>query len=39
LSVKRLVEKKLNKYKKLYAGGEISRKTYIIKKKQLLEKL
>ena len=39
LSVKRLVEKKLNKYKKLYAGGEISRKTYLIKKKQLLEKL
>lgn len=39
LSVKRLVEKKLKKYKKLYASGEISKKTYLIKKKQLLEKL
>jgi len=39
LSVKRLVEIKLKKYKKLYANGEISKKTYLIKKKQLLEKL
>ena len=39
LSVKRLVEKKLKKYKKLYANGEISKKLYLIKKKQLLGKL
>ncbi|HIA32001.1 MAG TPA: hypothetical protein EYN83_01880 [Nitrospinaceae bacterium] len=39
LPVKRLVEKKLKKYKKLYANGEISKETYLIKKKQLLEKL
>ena len=39
LSVKRLVEIKLKKYKKLYANGEISKKTYLIKKKQLLGKL
>jgi len=39
LSVKRLVEIKLKKYKKLYADGEISKKLYLIKKKQLLEKL
>jgi len=39
LSVKRLIEKKLKKYKKLYADGKITRKTYLIKKKQLLEKL
>ncbi len=39
LSVKRLVEMKLKKYKKLYADGKITRKTYLIKKKQLLEKL
>jgi len=39
LSVNRLVEIKLKKYKKLYANGEISKKTYLIKKKQLLEKL
>ena len=39
LSVKRLVEIKLRKYKKLYADGEISKKTYLIKKKQLLDKL
>jgi len=39
LSVKRLVEIKLKKYKKLYTNGEISKKTYLIKKKQLLEKL
>jgi len=39
LSVERLVEIKLKKYKKLYANGEISKKTYLIKKKQLLEKL
>ena len=39
LSVKRLVEMKLKKYKKLYANGEISKKIYLIKKKQLLEKL
>ena len=39
LSVKRLVEMKLKKYKKLYANGEISKKTYLIKKKQLLGKL
>jgi len=39
LSVERLVEIKLRKYKKLYANGEISKKTYLIKKKQLLGKL
>ena len=39
LSVKRLVEIKLKKYKKLYSNGEISKKTYLIKKKQLLGKL
>ena len=39
LSVKRLVEIKLKKYKKLYANGEISKKLYLIKKKQLLGKL
>jgi parvulin-like peptidyl-prolyl isomerase len=39
LSVKRLVEIKLRKYKKLYANGKISKKIYLIKKKQLLEKL
>jgi len=39
LSVKRLVEIKLKKYKKLYVNGEISKKTYLIKKKQLLGKL
>ena len=39
LSVKRLVEIKLKKYKKLYANGEISKKTYLIKKKLLLGKL
>jgi parvulin-like peptidyl-prolyl isomerase len=39
LSVQRLVEIKLKKYKKLYANGEISKKTYLIKKKQLLGKL
>jgi len=39
LSIKRLVEKKLKKYRKLYANGEISKETYLIKKKQLLEKL
>ena len=39
LSVKRLVETKLKKYKKLYANGEISKKLYLIKKKQLLGKL
>ena len=39
LSVKRLVENRLKKYKKLYANGEISKKTYQTKKKQLLEKL
>ena len=39
LSIKRLVESKLKKYKKLYANGKISRETYQIKKKQLLEKL
>ena len=39
LSVKRLVEKKLKKYKKLYDNGEISKERYLIKKKQLLEKL
>ena len=39
LSVERLVEIKLKKYKKLYANGEISKKTYLIKKKQLLGKL
>ena len=39
LSAKRLVEIKLKKYKKLYADGEISKKTYLIKKKQLLKKL
>jgi len=39
LSVKQLVEIKLKKYKKLYANGEISKKTYLIKKKQLLGKL
>jgi len=39
LSVKRLVEMKLKKYKKLYADGEITRKTYLIKKRQLLDKL
>ena len=39
LSVERLVEIKLKKYKKLYANGEISKKIYLIKKKQLLGKL
>jgi len=39
LSVERLVEIKLKKYKKLYVNGEISKKTYLIKKKQLLGKL
>lgn len=39
LSVKRLIEIKLKKYKKLYANGEISKKTYLIKKKQLLKNL
>ncbi|MCL0039818.1 peptidylprolyl isomerase, partial [Nitrospinaceae bacterium] len=39
LSVNRLVEIKLKKYKKLYANGEISKKTYLIKKKLLLGKL
>ena len=39
LSIKRLVENKLKKYKKLYADGEISREIYQIKKKLLLEKL
>jgi len=34
-----LVEKKLKKYKKLYANGEISKETYLIKKKKLLKKL
>ena len=39
VSVKRLIEIKLKKYKKLYANGKISKKTYLIKKKQLLGKL
>jgi len=39
LSVRRLVEIKLKKYKKLYVNGKISKKAYLIKKKQLLEKL
>jgi hypothetical protein len=39
LSAKRLVEIKLKKYKKLYVDGEISKKIYLIKKKQLLGKL
>ena len=39
LSIKRFVEKKLKKYKKLYSNGEISKKTYMIKKMKLLEKL
>ena len=39
LSVKRLIEIKLKKYKKLYANGEISKKAYLIKKKLLLGKL
>ena len=39
LSVRRLVEIKLKKYKKLYVNGKISKKSYLIKKKQLLEKL
>ena len=38
-SIMRLVEEKLKKYKKLYADGEISRESYLIKKKKLLEKL
>ena len=39
LTKKRWIESKLKKYKKLYSQGEISKKTYLIKKKQLLEKL
>jgi len=39
LSSKRLIEEKLRSYKKLYANGKISKKTYLRKKNQLLEKL
>ena len=39
LSIKRLIEKKLKKYKKLYADGMISKESYSIKRKKLLEKL
>jgi hypothetical protein len=39
LLIKRFIEKKLKKYKKLYANGEISKETYLIKKKKLLKKL
>ena len=39
LPIKRFIEKKLKKYKKLYANGEISKETYLIKKKKLLKKL
>jgi peptidyl-prolyl cis-trans isomerase SurA len=35
----RWIVNKLKKYKELYAKGEISKKLYLIKKKQLLEKL
>lgn len=39
LSKKRWIENKLKKYKELYAEGEISKKLYLIKKRQLLGKL
>jgi parvulin-like peptidyl-prolyl isomerase len=39
LSNKRWIENKLKKYKELYVEGEISKKLYLIKKRQLLEKL
>ena len=39
LSNKRWIENKLKKYKELYTNGEISKKLYSIKKRQLLEKL
>jgi len=39
LPIKRFIEKKLKKYKKLYANGQISKETYLIKKKKLLKKL
>ena len=35
----RLIEEKLKNYKKLYADGKISKKIFLRKKKQLLEKL
>jgi peptidyl-prolyl cis-trans isomerase SurA len=38
-SKKKLISRKLKKYKKLYTRGEISKKTYLIKKRKLLEKL
>jgi hypothetical protein len=39
LSNKKWIENKLKKYKELYVEGEISKKLYLIKKRQLLEKL
>ena len=39
LSRERFVEEKLKNYKKLYADGKISKKIFLRKKRQLLEKL
>ena len=39
LSKERFIEEKLKNYKKLYDDGKISKKTFLRKKRQLLEKL
>jgi hypothetical protein len=39
LARERFIEEKLKNYKKLYADGKISKKIFLRKKKQLLEKL
>ena len=39
LARERFIEEKLKNYKKLYANGKISKKIFLRKKRQLLEKL
>jgi Mn-dependent DtxR family transcriptional regulator len=39
LSKNKLIEKTLNKYKKLYEDGKITKKIFLKKKRRLLERL